>query len=82
MTVQDKLTRGERIRLEAFAQACNSAAVAGPRYDRPVTEPLAWLFERAEAIETWLLQAKDSQPLMKPGTVVHLDGRHPPADRG
>lgn len=69
----DKLTRAERIRLEAFAQAVNSAAavrLAGPdRNPEPVFVSLgdqerrlfAALLDRAEAIEAWLYKAETPQ---------------------
>ena len=48
---EDKLTRAERIRLEAFAQA-------GMRYTMRGC-PLEQQFREAEAIEKWLKLAKE-----------------------
>lgn len=66
--LEDKLTRAERIRLEAFAQALNSAHVVGLAAQLPSNvvaidaEPrrrtMADVFQRAEEIEAWLKRAE------------------------
>jgi len=74
MSGEDKLTRAERVRLESFAQAINSAmavrlsgegqpavnqaAIAGRIGGEP---PITMddLFRRAELIETWLKKARE-----------------------
>lgn len=52
---QDQLTRRERIRLESFAQAQSSMSFTATK--KPT---LADLFEQAEEIERWLLNANQT----------------------
>ena len=51
--IQDQLTKYERLRLEAFSQACNSSftIVLKDNQHRPSLEDL---FEHAKEIETFL----------------------------
>jgi hypothetical protein len=51
---EDKLTRAERIRLEAFAQ------VGARNMARPLT--LAMHLQEAEKVEAWLYAARDPSP--------------------
>ena len=69
MTVQDKLTRGERIRLESLAQAINLSNTTTLR------PSAAEVYATALEIEKFLLEATDSQPLVKPGSVVSTSGK-------
>jgi len=61
LNLADQLTRGERIRLESFAQAVNSTMVAplpaAAHNDGGLR--MAALLDRAEEIESWLLQAPE-----------------------
>lgn len=60
MTGEDQLTRGERVRLESFAQAVNSVMVAYlPTDASDPAERMAALLDRAEQIEAWLLKAPE-----------------------
>lgn len=54
MIGEDKLTRPERVRLESFAQACQSFVMTG-HPGRPPT--LDDVMARAEQIEEWLAKA-------------------------
>lgn len=49
---EDKLTKSERLRLESFAQACNSVfTIKNGNGERPTLEQL---FEQARQIENFL----------------------------
>ena len=52
MNHEDKLTRAERIRLEAFAQAGMRHTMRGP-------VPLQEQLDEAEIIERWLYSARE-----------------------
>lgn len=51
---QDQLTKAERLRLESFAQACNSSFTIRVDVGRPSLDSL---FEHAKKIETFLKEA-------------------------
>lgn len=73
MPGEDKLTHAQRVRLEAFAQACNSnmivyiepdtqpglpAGVVRHPSERPPERTMENLFARAEQIEAWLWEVE------------------------
>ena len=51
---EDKLTKAERLRLEAFAQAVNSSFTIRTNGERPSLDDL---FEHAKLIEKFLFEA-------------------------
>lgn len=55
MSHEDKLTKYERLRLEAFAQACGSSFAISHERNKPPT--LDQLFDQALKIETFLKSA-------------------------
>lgn len=62
MQVSDQLTRAERVRLEAFAQAVASGMVVPLRsFEEGGPKTLDDLFARAEAVEAWLLKAAETR---------------------